>query len=348
MKKLLLLAAVIGTVFFTSCDKTPFYGQPGVEKATQRVGEPTIVGVWRTTHQYFKLEVDGHPKLKQQLEREIDEDIPEAGLSYQLTFREGGRGSGSKLRYGNNGRGDFTFDWELKDDKMISLAETGENYIGVFNWYDMGVTERIGWEIEELSSDKLVLSTIMHVMADGELDGIPIPWYETHTYRYTFTKQKPGEESIKPLIDPTEHTFIGSWRTTDISYSRKLDETAPEELQEASFMETSIASGLGLTFNQTGKGSGSVRVDGTASSFDFRWYPSRSSIDLYGSYDGGALFRLLKPQSGVGFSTDWYIEELAAGKMVLAVRAGRWVPNPEGPGGWDEAHTYRFAFDRVE
>jgi hypothetical protein len=353
MKNLLIIAVSVGIVFFSSCEKEQVLKpreteQPKKEEPTQKVEEPSPIGAWRSTRQYFKLEVDGPLKLKQQLEQEVDKDITDASLSYQLIFGKNGKGSGSRIRYGNNGRRGFTFDWELTEENAISLVETGENYIGVFDQYDWQVTERVYWKMEELTTDKMVLSTVDFLLVDGELDGIPIPWSETHTYRYTFERQKPGEESIKSYIDPARHTYLGNWRSTHRFYSRTADEMAPEEIRKETFMETADEfRSYALVFYENGKGTGSLDVGGTVSSHYFRWYPGRDYVLLQSDiYDIQSYWTLSHP-SGVG-AGDWYLEESSPRTMVLAKRERRWMGNPEVTGGWNETHTYRFTFEKVE
>jgi hypothetical protein len=170
MKKLLLIFAAIGIVFFTSCEKE------------------SDECAWRTTHQYFSLKVDNPENYPEDfidnIEQEISKDVSKAE-SYRLSFNKDGTGRGSGVRHYGAGRYDFDFEWE-KSDTEISFTEIGDGYGGIFFTYDWTALENISWEIEEYSANKMVLEMTRWAIVDGEERA----WAETHTYRYTFEKVK--------------------------------------------------------------------------------------------------------------------------------------------------------------
>lgn len=82
--KELLLVVVAGISFLTSCEKEP------------------NMNVWRTTHQYFSLEVDGPENVKERREQESSVTVTDAE-SYKLALKEDGTGYGSGIRHDGNG-----------------------------------------------------------------------------------------------------------------------------------------------------------------------------------------------------------------------------------------------------
>jgi hypothetical protein len=198
MKRLILLLAV-AVMVFSSCDeKEPRQPeQPGqTEKPEQPEEEPTLIGTWRTTNQYYSLEIS--PKfiieaLKEYgmaEEMEVSLDVSEVER-FEVTFREDGTGYGSGFRYEKEGRHNFQFMWKISEDQLsmyngsISL---GNEYIDHFYWPSL----HSRWEIEEFSADKMVwvYSYEGHFDNFDAKEGEPPGWTEDYTFRYTFEKVK--------------------------------------------------------------------------------------------------------------------------------------------------------------
>jgi hypothetical protein len=183
MKKILLGFAIV-FAFLTSCEN--------------ELKGPAPIGAWRTTHQYFSRTIAGagpyQEALSEILARETSVDVSEQE-SYRLTFRDNGTGSGSGFVPEINWRWDFNFTWKLSDNE-ITVRGNGSwerGYDTVFVWPEGPRAEWIKWEIESSTANEMVL--VMESWRDvddfdGSTIGIPIPWTEIHTYRYTFEKVK--------------------------------------------------------------------------------------------------------------------------------------------------------------
>ncbi|MDR2913053.1 MAG: hypothetical protein LBV38_07205 [Alistipes sp.] len=190
MKKILLLVAVVGVTFFASCEEKP-------EESKQK---PFPIGEWCTEHQYYSLTIDdvepssATEEIKRIREQETSGTVMDVE-SYQLTFNENGTGYGSGAHPDGTGRYNFSFTWRLSGDQ---LSISGSDGTGVFFrsvWYGEDIAsgevadENITWEIEESSTNNMVLSRLFSVKKFFN-DYIYDSWEETHTYRYTFEKTK--------------------------------------------------------------------------------------------------------------------------------------------------------------
>ncbi|MDR2894410.1 MAG: hypothetical protein LBU97_02980, partial [Alistipes sp.] len=189
----------VGIALLSSCDNKPPKTEPEV---------PFPIGVWRTTHQAFRLTVEEAipESLKEMREHESSVDVSEAE-SYQLEFKENGTGIGSGVLPDGSGRYDFNFTWSLSDGK-ISIAEAEPKNEGVFYfsttvfdgfstgdapteediiWKESVFWQKsVEWKVEEDSSDSMVLSSYFQVA--NSVTDVVISLTETHTYRYTFEK----------------------------------------------------------------------------------------------------------------------------------------------------------------
>lgn len=178
MKKLLLLLTVFALCY--GCEQAP--GNPETPITSE---EPTLIGTWRTINEYYSVVVDGPEEIKNELEKEISEDIANEEESYMLTFREDGAGSSSEFYrniYDILDHYSSTFKWQFSDDTLILTDGIGDH--GLFVTKDGHACEEITWTVEEFTIDKLVLSFVSYVLVDNETGG----WEETHTHRYTFEK----------------------------------------------------------------------------------------------------------------------------------------------------------------
>ncbi len=194
MKKIVLLLAVAGVAFLSSCGKEP-----------KEEPKPFPIGTWQTNHEYFDLTVDrAEPAyLKERLEKEVSGAVSDTE-AYRLTFNEDGTGSGSGAYPDGTGWYDFDFTWKLSE-QGLSLTKSGD--VNVFfyrydSWRNVDPLDiisgdfvlkkevdsfdKITWTVEESSVSGMVLSfyfkTYNHI-SEGILD-----LKEIHTYRYTFEK----------------------------------------------------------------------------------------------------------------------------------------------------------------
>ena len=197
MKKIILLLAVMYVVFLSSCDNEP-----------KEEPKPFPVGEWRTNYEYFSLAVadDVYPEfLKEMREKEESGAVTET-KSYRLTFNENGTGSGSGLYPDGSGRYNFSFTWQLSDDRNAitvtksgnagvlyfteiawDLTNPGKYATGEFDLEEkMDAWSEIYWKIEESSSDNMELTTFFRKVTS--FMDVYIQLDETHTYRYTFEK----------------------------------------------------------------------------------------------------------------------------------------------------------------
>ncbi len=172
MKKLIFILLILTLV---SCD--------GEFQCTPQ----SVSGTWRTTHQEFTLEVNEvlprslWEALKEAREQHVS--IRTSATPYILSFKGGGKGSGSGIRHDGNGRFDFGFEWELRDG-ILSYVETRSGYGGVFFTHDWTALSGVSWEIKMVTPQKMVLEMVMW----ANVDGTNAAWTETYTYRYTFER----------------------------------------------------------------------------------------------------------------------------------------------------------------
>ncbi len=149
---------------------------------------PILLGSWRTTHQEFTLEVTGAvpssklEEIKNDREQHTSISVSNAE-SYRLSFKGGGKGSGSGVRHDGNGRFDFGFTWEISDG-FLSYVETKSGYGGVFIYHNGVALESMSWEIEMITPRKMVLKAV----GGANLDAVDAFWTEIYTYRYVFEK----------------------------------------------------------------------------------------------------------------------------------------------------------------
>ncbi len=185
MKKILVLLAAMIAAILTSCRAEP----PEPPKPP----EEEFVEVWHTTQHYIKIEVPSvfPPFMKEekklQIERESIVSVSEVE-EYRLSFREDGTGVGSGKfpDNNNNWRYNFGFEWQSSDDKLtITWDGNGSGWGGVFCADHFPAREEVVWNIEERTSDTMVLSIGNSAIADG-IDGSA--WTEEYTLRYTFKK----------------------------------------------------------------------------------------------------------------------------------------------------------------
>ncbi len=120
MKKiLLLLVAIIGIAFFTSCEKEP-------QEEPQE--EPFPIGTWRATYRHFSLTVNNvqpetlTERIKQEFEHEQITAFSEEE-AYRLTFNEDGTGLGSGMHPVGNGLYTFIFKWNLSNGYLSFNGE---------------------------------------------------------------------------------------------------------------------------------------------------------------------------------------------------------------------------------
>lgn len=182
IKKLLSIAATVGCVacLFSCEGKGPEPPPAPHPQPPPDEEEPFPVGSWHTTHQYFSREVDedAPDDIEEKWNLEVYGAVVDAE-SYKLSFYEDGSGSGSAFDRENEWRFDFLFTWKLSDEWLsISEVDTGVGY-GVFLTHLGATLERVNWEVESSSADRMVLSWHEILMAE---------WQETHTHRYTFEK----------------------------------------------------------------------------------------------------------------------------------------------------------------
>jgi hypothetical protein len=183
LKKTIFLLAAVGMAFFASCDRESTEPTETKEEnptnGEEDTPKPFPVGTWYTTHEYFKITAS----IPGERNKETDIYIDTKAESYQLTFKADGSGSGSGVRPDGNGRYDFDFNWELVDDR-ISMRYSGST---VVFWVEDQRVEQIGWELEESSAYKMVLST----EAVSLITPVKGGWIrEDYLYRYTFEKMK--------------------------------------------------------------------------------------------------------------------------------------------------------------
>lgn len=182
MKKILFWIAVVGMVSIVSCEKKI------------APSKPFPIGTWRTTNQYFNLDISPKEYIEElkelgwAKEKEISLDVSEAEM-VEITFREDLTGYGSGLRFKEEGRYTFDFTWILKDDGKPAILKTSnsltyDEYIDHFYWLEMGFP----WEIEEYSANKMVLVWREHAFVDNFDGEGPPGWTEEYTCRYTFER----------------------------------------------------------------------------------------------------------------------------------------------------------------
>lgn len=185
MKHLQIILA-IGIAIFAGC------GSDNTSLETRSELSTFPIGDWRATNQYFSATVEAdNPQLLEKVkehERETSEDVSEE-KAYKLSFEEKGLGSGSGMMPDGTGRYTFNLRWMMEDG---ALGITGKFYVYKMNWETgelvLGADEdKIMWEIEEWSADRMVLMCRFVFSAGDTKNG---HWIETHTYRYTFEREK--------------------------------------------------------------------------------------------------------------------------------------------------------------
>ncbi len=166
MKKLMLLASVCVAVL-VSCKADDSQEKPEEENFKEE---------WRTTHHFYSEKLYGNAETTESV------FVSEAD-NYRLSFREDGTGVGSGKYPQKDERYDFNFKWKMSDG-ILSYEQTGEGP-GVF--HDGGghwLQYTIGWKVEELTDDKMVLFSELLWLSD--FDG----GSGRATLRYTFEKVK--------------------------------------------------------------------------------------------------------------------------------------------------------------
>jgi hypothetical protein len=185
MKNLLLIVAALGVMLFTSCEEEVKEEQKEEVKEEQKSPKPFPVGTWHTTHQYFKRTTNAPEDVHaQKREKEASANVTEAE-SYQLTFKDGGTGSGSGFVPDGKRRYSFGFRWKLSDDR-IDVYGAGFYPAIVFRTEDY-FADRFSWILEESSADRMVLFTEWYTLVDSIYGG---GWEEHGVCRYTFERVK--------------------------------------------------------------------------------------------------------------------------------------------------------------